>query len=197
MSSPGLRELKKQKTRWAIQEHALRLIAQQGYDATTVEQIAAAAEISPSTFFRYFKTKEDVIVEDEYDPMFVELFAAAPAGDSPISTLRHAIRAAFAQMQPADREKLLARSKLVMSVPALRARNFENLLPTIRLIAQSLAGRLGRPADDLDVQALAGACIGAVLPALFTWVESDGTEDLAELLDRALAVLEGLSLEPL
>src|SRR5262252_2552636 len=72
MTSPGLRERKKQKTRWAIQEHALRLIAEQGYDATTVDQIAAAAEISPSTFFRYFPTKEDLIIEDEYDAVLEE-----------------------------------------------------------------------------------------------------------------------------
>ena len=65
--SPGLRDRKKQKTRWSIQEHALRLFQEHGYDQTTVDQIAAAAEISPSTFFRYFKTKEDVVVQDEYD----------------------------------------------------------------------------------------------------------------------------------
>jgi AcrR family transcriptional regulator len=196
MSSPGLRERKKQKTRWAIQEHALRLIAQQGYDATTVEQIAAAAEISPSTFFRYFKTKEDVIIEDEYDPMLVEFFTTAPIGDSPITTLRFAMREALGQMTDAELQKILVRTKLIMSVPALRARNYDNIGKTIAMIAEGLAGRLGRPADDFAMRTLAGACIGALLPAIFRWVESDGTESLAELADQALGLLEsGLALE--
>jgi AcrR family transcriptional regulator len=196
VSSPGLRELKKQKTRWAIQEHALRLIAQQGYDATTVEQIAAAAEISPSTFFRYFKTKEDVIVEDEYDPMLIEFFSAAPLGKTPVATLRHAMRAALGQMSAAELQKVLARTKLIVSVPALRARNFENLAGTIRVIAEGLAGRLGRPADDFELHTFVGACLGALLPAIFRWVDGDGKEDLAELADQALALLEsGLRLE--
>ena len=196
MSSPGLRERKKRKTRWAIQEHALRLFAQQGYDATTVEQIAEAAEISPSTFFRYFKTKEDVIIEDEYDPMLVEFFTAAPAGDSPLATLRSAMRAAFAQMDAAEREKILTRTKLIMSVPALRARSFDNLAATIRVISEGLAIRLGRTADDFAIHTFAGACLGALLPAIFRWVESDGAEDLEELVDQALAHLEaGLPLD--
>jgi AcrR family transcriptional regulator len=197
MSSPGLRELKKQRTRWAIQEHALRLIAQQGYDATTVEQIAAAAEISPSTFFRYFKTKEDVIIEDEYDPMMVELFASAPLGGSPLATMRQVIRQAFSQMSADDKQKIMERTKLIRSVPALRARSYENLENTILLISEIVGRRLGRPADDFEVRTFAGAFVGALLPIIFIWVESDGAEDVVELMDRALAFLEnGLPLTP-
>ena len=65
----GLRERKKQKTRESIQRTALRLFERQGYEETTIEQIAAAAEISESTFFNYFPTKEDVVLYDAYDPV--------------------------------------------------------------------------------------------------------------------------------
>src|SRR4029079_542429 len=92
MSSPGLRERKKQKTRWAIQEHALRLFAEQGYDATTIDQIAAAAEVSPSTFFRYFPTKEDLVIADEYDAVLVEGLRNQPPEVSPVEAMRQAIR---------------------------------------------------------------------------------------------------------
>src|SRR6476620_1763051 len=91
--SPGLRERKKAKTRAAIQEHALRLFQEQGYDATTVEQIAEAAEVSPSTFFRYFPTKEDVVLYDDLDPVFIAVFEAQPPELTPIQAMRKALRA--------------------------------------------------------------------------------------------------------
>src|SRR3954464_9320848 len=97
----GLRERKKAKTRWAIQEHALRLFGEQGYAATTVDQIAAAAEISPSTFFRYFATKEDVVVQDQYDDLFVAAFREAGGSADPIATLRRMVADALKEM-PAD-----------------------------------------------------------------------------------------------
>jgi AcrR family transcriptional regulator len=196
MSSPGLRERKKQKTRWAIQEHALRLFAQQGYDETTVEQIAAAAEISPSTFFRYFKTKEDVVTQDQYDPLLVELFAEEPQDRTPLAAMRDIMRKVFAQMPPSEREKIAERTKLIMAVPALRARTYENMVGTIEMIAGMVGRRLGRKPDDLAVRIFAGAVVGALIAALLAWTERDCRDDLGEILDKTMAQLEsGLSLD--
>ena len=84
----GLRERKKARTRVTIREHALRLFREQGYHATTVEQIAAAAEVSPSTFFRYFPTKEDVVLQDDMDIRLVESLARQPSDRTPIAAVR-------------------------------------------------------------------------------------------------------------
>src|SRR5215831_18599469 len=100
----GLRERKKAKTRAAIQRHALRLFREQGYEATTVEQIAAAAEVSPSTFFRYFPTKEDVVLYDPFDPVLISAFEAQPPLLSPMQAMREALHATFAAMSREEME---------------------------------------------------------------------------------------------
>src|SRR5512138_2327695 len=107
--SPGLRERKKAKTRAAIQEHALRLFQEQGYAATTVEQIAEAAEVSPSTFFRYFPTKEDVVLYDDLDPLFIAAFEAQPPELTTIQALRKAMRAVFTSIPPEELARQLER----------------------------------------------------------------------------------------
>src|SRR5260370_38553843 len=98
----GLRERKKAKTRAAIREHAVRLFREQGYHAPTVEQIAAAAEVSPSTFFRYFPTKEDVVLQDDMDTRMVEALERQPAGLGPLVAVRAAVQEAFASYTTAD-----------------------------------------------------------------------------------------------
>jgi len=190
MSEPGLRERKKLKTRWAIQEHALRLFAEQGYDATTVDQIAAAAEISPSTFFRYFKTKEDVVIEDEYDPMIEDAIRAAPADLPPLAAVRRGLATLFGQMPAEEKVKAQVRGKLIMAVPALRARSMENYLTTRSLLASAVGQRLDVPATDFRVQILTGAVIGALVAVLDNWMETESPDDLGELIDRAMAILE-------
>jgi AcrR family transcriptional regulator len=190
MTSPGLRERKKQKTRWSIQEHALRLFAAQGYDATTVDQIAAAAEVSPSTFFRYFKTKEDVVIQDEYDDVISEQFLSAPAELSSVGALRRVIGDVFGGMDPGAKASLNERSLLILSVPALRARAMENLLTTMRMLRDLFVARDRRPADDFAAHVLAGAVIGVVLAAGERWLAEPDANEFADLLDRALAELD-------
>src|SRR5262249_43645421 len=120
--SLGLRERKKAKTRAAIQQQALRLFREQGYEATTVEQIAEAAEVSPSTYFRYFPTKEDVVLWDDLDPLLIAAFEAQPGELRPIQALRGAVRQVFADLPAGEMEQQWERSQLILAVPELRMR---------------------------------------------------------------------------
>ena len=87
---PGLRERKKIRTRQTIRREAFRLIEENGYAATTVEQIAEAAEVSPSTFFRYFPTKESVLLADDMDPVILNALDEQPSDLSPSQAVRRA-----------------------------------------------------------------------------------------------------------
>jgi AcrR family transcriptional regulator len=181
---PGLRERKKAKTRAAIREHALRLFRSQGYAETTVDQIADAAEVSASTFFRYFPTKEDVVLQDDVQPMLVAAIGAQPASRSPIQAVRAAIRAVHEGMSPDLVAREAERHALIKSIPELRAAVLDEYAGSLRSFAAVVAERLGRDPDDLEVRVFAGALVGVVLAA----VEVDGFD--VELLDRALGLLE-------
>jgi AcrR family transcriptional regulator len=184
-----LRERKKARTRFAIQEHAMRLIREQGYDATTVEQIAEAAEISPSTFFRYFPTKDAVVLTDDYDPLIIEAFRAQPAELGPVQALRRAYREAMLDLPPEEVAATRERTQLIMSEPVLRAAFLDNLLETMAMLADLVAERVGRPRDDVFVRALAGAIIGVAISVFAVWVGDIAVDPFA-LLDEGLAHLE-------
>ena len=187
-SRPGLRERKKARTRAAIREHALRLFRENGYQRTTVEQIAAAAEVSPSTFFRYFPTKEDVVLQDDMELLWMDVFLAQPAEMGPIAALRAAVRAAFDGMGPGTLAELRETMDMAMAVPAVRARMLAEFARTTQVIAQAVAERTGKAASDFEVQTLAGAVVGIAVAAWF-----DQPEDLdgfGAKLERGLALLE-------
>jgi AcrR family transcriptional regulator len=188
---PSLRERKKIRTRRAIRRAAYRLFEAQGYDGTTVEQIAEAAEVSASTVFRYFPTKEDIVLTDEYDPVMVAALRARPADEPIVASLRHALLGPLREMlaDEAEFEEMRQRLRLVRSVPAVRARMGENIQESSRLLASVTAERLGRPEDDFEIRVVVGALIGAWSEAIFHWLDSDGAEDLAAVLDRSLGLL--------
>ena len=160
---PGLRERKKTKTRFAIQQEALRLFQAQGYHATTVEQIAEAAEVSASTVFRYFPTKDALVLTDDYDPIMVERFRAQPPELGVVAAFRSALRETFEGMPPEQVTAARERHTLVMAVPELRASFADFTVASIRLVADLVAERTGRRADDAEVVAVCGALLGVML----------------------------------
>ncbi|HYA09085.1 MAG TPA: TetR family transcriptional regulator [Gaiellaceae bacterium] len=192
MSSPpetGLRERKKAKTRAAIQAEALRLFREHGYAATTVEQIADAAEVSPSTFFRYFGTKEDVVLHDRFDPLLFAAFRAQPPELTPIQALRAAMRAVFDGLPPAELERERLRGELILAVPELRARALAEFADTLQATAGLVAERVGRSPDDFEVRIFTGAVMGVALAAVLVAAEQPAGDYLA-LMDEGLAALE-------
>ena len=188
----GLRERKKARTRAAIREHALRLFGEQGYPATTVEQIAAAAEVSPATFFRYFPTKEDVVLQDDFDIVTLAALEAQPAELSQIAAFRAAAVASLAAMSPRDQQRFTETMRLTAIVPEIRARALDEFARTIDGIAEALARRTGRDPGDFATRTMAGAIIGVIMSATAPWTASD-RDDIPGIfarIDASLAQLE-------
>jgi len=185
---PGLRERKKARTRAAIREHALALFREQGYDATTVEQIAEAAEVSPSTFFRYFPAKEDVVLQDDMELLWIEALRAQPPGLSTVTAVLASLRDAFGNMSAEDMAKLSETTALTLTVPAVRARMLDELSRTSQVLSAAIAERAGRPADDEEVVTLTGAILGVAMAA---WFAAPGDlASFAQRYERGLAHLE-------
>jgi AcrR family transcriptional regulator len=186
----GLRERKKARTRAAIQAAALELFERQGYDATTVDQIAERAEVSAATFFRYFPTKEDVVLHDRYDPLLLADFAAQPPELSPLAALRRTLRSVFAGLPADEFARERQRAMLIISVPGLRARALDELAASLVPFTDAVAERTGRPADDPEVRALTGAVVGVAISAMLAAAE-DPNADYVALMDTGLGFLEG------
>lgn len=189
--APGLRERKKLRTRIAIRRATYRLISEQGYDATTIEQIAEASEVSPSTVFRYFATKEDIVLTDAYDPAMEAELRNRPAGEPPLESLRFIMTEALTAFLASEDEELRQRTRLMVEVPAIRARMTETMSDTAKVLAQALADRSGRNPDDLEVRVLIAAVLGALREVTLYWGEHGQEGDLIAMIHQALDRLEG------
>lgn len=188
MTELDWRARKKAATKQSIQDHALRLFAEKGYDATTVDEIAAAAGVSHMTFFRYFPRKEAVVEYDEYDPLMEELIAARPPDEPPLTALHAAIRTGLEAILGSDREALLQRTRLVLGNPTLRSRNLMAQDTTRDLFARALARRAGLSEPDFPATVQASAALAAIGPAMTAWAAGEDDDPVA-LIDAAFAAL--------
>jgi AcrR family transcriptional regulator len=189
-SALGLRERKKAQMRETIQSFALQLMREQGYAATTVEQIITGVDVSESTFFRYFPTKESLVLSDEFDPIILEAFLAQPNDISVMSALRNAMRSLFAGLSAEALADQRERVNLVVQVPSLRSAMLDQFSETMTVLSRAIAERTDRAADDFVIRVVAGAVIGAAM-AILTAMADDPSADIAELMDRAMEQLEG------
>ncbi|MEV5121748.1 TetR family transcriptional regulator [Streptomyces decoyicus] len=191
----GLRERKKIQTRQAIRRAAYRLFEEQGYEATPVDQIAAAADVSPSTVFRYFPTKEDIVLTDEYDSVLETGIRARPAGEPVVESVRRVSIEALRTMSAQERGELVQRVRLIREVPAIRGRTAERTAQDAVMLTAVLAERSGRPADDLELRVISAVILAALQEAMLHWGEGDRTTDPEAPVHRAMDVLaRGLTL---
>jgi AcrR family transcriptional regulator len=192
----GLRERKKQATRLALHEAALRLVAERGLDAVSVDDIAEKADVSPRTFFNYFPSKVDAILglDPDLPRQQADAFLARPADESPVQALRAVARAQAVEMA-GDTELWPLRLTVIDAHPALLGILAAAFGDAERVLAAAIAERT-RTQVGVDVQPtlLAGVAGVALRTALHRWLASDFTASLPDLVDEAWDVLAaGLS----
>jgi AcrR family transcriptional regulator len=192
MKAASLRERKKAATRRQLMAVALRLFERQGFENTTVEEIAAAADVAPRTFFRYFPTKVDVLFGDHPDQ--VALLRETLATRSPDEPIVDAVKRATLEgvkRVAAEPSLFLTRSRLAASVPAALAHSRYLDADYEEVIAAAVAAsRKTDPATDLRARVIARAAWSATRAARDIWVASGGNRDPRRLVNQAFDLLE-------
>jgi AcrR family transcriptional regulator len=189
MTTPttGLRERKRSATRVALRAAAVRLAAERGIAHVTVDDIAAAADVSPRTFFNYFATKQDAVVgiDDERWQRTRAVIAAQPAG---VTTL-DALRAAFldaAEDAVAGADEWRRRLDVIRSDPELLTAHVAAWSAAERSLVEAVAARTGLRADrDLYPSLVVSVALGAAKAAFLRWRADDAERSLIELMTEA------------
>ncbi|WHT17306.1 helix-turn-helix domain containing protein [Crossiella sp. CA-258035] len=186
----GLREVKMQRTRLLIADKALELFAAQGFEATTIEQVAAAAEVGTRTLYRYFPTKESLIAGfvEEHLTDSLEVMRAQPA-DRPLPEALHAVLARLMRVVAEDSDRVVAVYALARHTDSLQARLAEQTWRWRDELATEIAARIGGPSVRLVAALAAATAMGLIEVVLREWVDGGGTRPLPEITRDALKLL--------
>jgi AcrR family transcriptional regulator len=185
------RERKKLEAMRHIQQTALNLFDAHGYGDVTIERIAAEAEVSPSSVYRYFGSKEQLVLYDEYDPELLAALDDKLAAHDPVTALREALSTAFRAMLRDDEELIRRRMRYTMEEPSIRAEMFRQTDDLERELGRLISQHSGRAADDLDIRVITAAIMAAFMAALTYWHESGYAEPLDAVIDRTLDRIGG------
>ncbi len=187
---PGARELARRAMTAQVAQMTIDLFIERGYEETTVDDICAVAGISRSSFFRYFHSKEDVLLREVAGAAddLLSALQARPEEETPWTAIRRALNPLLEQYD-AESERSLRSARLVRETPALARFNQEKLALKGRLLRPEVARRIGSDPDDLTdprPAALIGAALACLDAAIAAWAAADGKQDLPRLLDRAM-----------
>jgi AcrR family transcriptional regulator len=190
----GLRERKKRQTRQHIQSVAFRLFAENGYANTTTDQIAQTAEIAIGTLFRYFPTKEDLVLYDFTDALAIETFNTQTANNEVYSALSDNLRQLIDNLNPEEIALQETRYRLILSTPNLRSRWIDSMYAHLPHLRTLVAGMSGKPENDAAVSLFAYSYIGVSVGILLSFADksSGSMEVYAHELSVALRSLSPL-----
>lgn len=169
---PGRRDRKRAETHARIQAAALELFLRQGFEATTLDQIAEAADVSRRSLFHYFASKEEMVLSAKADiaPLIRDAVAARPA-DEPLLAMAEQALIDMARHFQTPEAKAIAR--LIHDTPALAAWDAAKHDALERLLAEALAARKGLPLDDAELRVTALAAVAILRHATEAWLASD------------------------
>lgn len=191
LDSLPLRERKRIKTQIQLAETALDLFHQHGYDNVTVDDIAAAVEISPRTFFRYYPNKEDVLFPNEADTIALLRAAllARPADEPVLVAVKNGL------LDLADdfehrKEPLIVRNQIIANSPRLRSRALEQQARLEQVLTKTIAERMNTKPASLAPRVIAATSIAGLRAAIDTWLESTSDQPLTELAAKVLEHLD-------
>lgn len=186
----GLRERKRLAAMQRIQAIALALFEEHGFANVTIERIANEADVSPSSVYRYFGTKEQIVLWDDYDPVWVASIANELPGNAPFDAVRHAVDALVSGAFRSDEALLRRRVTLMMEEPSIEAASTLGSYRAAEAFGTAISARLGREHGDLSIQLFSHAILGAITGGVHHWYESGFTTPLPTILEQVLASFE-------
>ena len=190
-AGPGLRERKQQQTRERLKRAAMALFLERGFEAATIDDIAAAADVSRRSFFHYFASKEDVVAawQEDAAAALVAGILARPADESMLTAAENAIAAAVKRIDPTE---AAAMSRLKRDNPALHARDQLKYEKLERALADGLAQRAGRKSDRLKARLVAMIATGAMRVGGESWIGEGAREKPEAFVKRTFDAIRAI-----
>ena len=187
----GLRARKRQQTRERLTRAAMALFLERGFEATTLDDIAAAADVSRRSFFHYFASKEDVVFawQEEFTVALMAAVAARPASESMLTAAENAISAVARQV---DAKDAIAMSCLKRDNPALRARDQVKYEKLEQTLAEALGKRAGGKAEQAQARLVAMIATGAMRVGQEVWTNEGAQEKPEASVKRIFAAIRAI-----